>query len=159
MRNFRRLSIFAVVTSFLLATAAAPAIAAAANPFDMNDRFSTLGAGEAGQGKIQLKQGEAVLQLKVRDLAANHDYLVHVTVDFDPALTITFPVTTDDRGKFKVKNDLGLAAGTYRLDIFVTHPHPTVMPGDGADGDFLWGFLGNSQALLSCQPFVMLTVP
>jgi hypothetical protein len=134
--------------------------------FDMNDRFATE-TGASGFGKIRVTQEGPVLdRLHVKKLLPNHLYEVHVTIqladpgDFsgDVDIVTSGPITSNADGHLKIKNlDLGSPdSGTYRIDVFVTHPHPTV-EGSGPTGEFLTTLL-DRDPLLACQPAPVVTV-
>lgn len=137
---------------------------------ELNDRFATETFVPSAGGFVKMvmtQDGSIELALlQARNLEPNHEYEVKVTVQpedcgFDPAcitVVTSLTQTTDSGGHIKLMNlDLGsVPPGTYRVDIFVTHTHPTV-PGSGDTGVFLSGLL-DRDPLLACQPAPVVTV-
>ncbi len=126
--------------------------------FDMNDRFS--GSGAKGNGTAKVKDGQINLTIHGRDLIANHPYEVHLIVgpegnpdlDLDNLTAVhVFPVTSNKLGSFpfKVRFDLGLAPGQYRLDYLVLHD----LAAHDHDQDTFPTFL-----VLACAPASFVTI-
>ena len=159
-----RKSILAFVfTAALLAAMAVPLFggggtALAGKPtfetFDMNDRFATE-TGASGFGKVRATQEGCieVSGVNAKNLRPDHAYEVTVTIqlavpgDFtgDVDIVTSDPIISDADGDLEINDfDLGcFDPGTYRLDVFVTHDHPTGPDPFGLDRDIL----------LACQPF------
>ena len=143
---------------------ASGAVAAGLQPtFDMNDRFATE-TGAHGTGQVVLTQsGEFVVKkVNAAGLLPDHDYVL--TVIISPGGSAppvagdvrTSAVATASSGgavKFKNVNYGALAAGSYRVDLFVTHDHPTV----AGTNPLLEAILGRDP-LLACQPAVAMTM-
>ena len=153
----------AVVLGLLLSVMVAPtALASDEEEFDMNDRFAAgTPTGASGSGEVEVDDGSVEIEVGAEGLLPNHAYELKVTIGpaggFAPTSVVTFgPVTSDDDGEIEFEEDLGLAPGTYRVDLFVTHIHPTVA-GSGPTGAALTA-LFNRDPLLSCQPAPTVTV-
>ncbi len=128
--------------------------------FDMNDRFATETTGANGFGRVVIIQKNGRIEVdrvQAGGLFPDHAYELNATVDLTSVFT-SASVMTNPSGQFKIKHfDLGaFAPGVYRIDLFITHTHPTV-PGSGATGVFLTGLLGRDP-LLACQPAPSVTV-
>ena len=116
--------------------------------FDMRDDFAVETTGASGSGKTRVEHSSVLVSVKAKSLLPNTDYELNVTIDF--ASFVTFTATSDKKGKIKFRGDLELDPGTYRLDFFVTHDHPT---GTGvAFGLF------DRDLLLRCVPFTEVTI-
>ena len=149
-----------MVSLLMVVMVAAPAAADESHEFDMNDRFATE-KGASGSGEVEVDDGSVEIKVEAEGLRPNHAYELKVTIGppgaFAPTDVVTFgPVTSDDDGEIEFEEDLDLAPGAYRLDLFVTHPHPTVA-GSGPDGIALTGLFGRDP-LLSCAPAPMVTI-
>jgi hypothetical protein len=156
----------AVLLLFSLPSLAAPRF----EKDDMNDRGATETFDPPARGFVstQLLQSGSVQVFKVvaRNLTPGHDYEVLVTVQLESCgfeascidVVSGGTVTASDEGNINVRNiGLGnLAAGTYRLDIFVAHNHPTV-PGAEGVGEFITSLI-NRDPLLACQPAPIVVV-
>ena len=171
MSNERKVFQFVLTGVVVLLLFSLPALAAPRfEKDDMNARFATETFEPSAQGfvRTQLRQTGSVevFQVQARNLEPGHDYEVWVTVQltscgFDPNcidVVSSGTVTANDEGHVKFQNvGLGnLDAGTYRLDIFVTHNHETV-PGAGGTGQFLTLLIGRDP-LLACQPAPIVVV-
>ena len=148
----------AVVVSLLLSVMLAPNVLAddQEEEFDMNDRFATEN-GASGSGETEVDDGSVELEVEAEGLLPNHPYELRVTVGpqgapFQPGFFVVVfgPVTSDDDGEIEFDEDLDLDPGSYRVDLFVTHDHPTVAP---ALPD-----IGNRDPLLACAPAPMVTI-
>ncbi len=147
---------------FAVNIAVAPTVSAGNGKLDvrdMNDRFATEKTGANGLAKVRATQEGSIEVERViaRSLIPDHLYKVKVTVDLTTVFD-TASIMSDKHGRLVVNDfDLGaFAPGVYRLDIFVTHPHPAGT-GTAGDGEFIAGLLG-SEALLACQPAFTVTV-
>jgi hypothetical protein len=167
MYRIRRLAGFlspAVLTGLLLSVVlASGAVAAGLQPtFDMNDRFATE-TGAHGTGQVVLTQsGEFVVKkINAAGLQSGHDYVLTVIISPGGGPPVagdvrTSAVVTANPGgavEFKNVNYGALAAGSYRVDLFVTHDHPTV----AGTNPLLEAILGRDP-LLACQPAVAMTM-
>ena len=129
--------------------------------FDMNDRFATEKTGANGFGKVFVTQSGGTIEVKLiqaKGLLPNHEYELQVTVDFENFYTSAC-FASNPSGHWKITNfelPANFDPGDYRVDLFVTHCEPTV-PGDGDTGEFLTAFF-DRDPLLSCEPFVIVTV-
>ena len=127
----------------------------------LNDRFDPSRPGAEGEVEGEVIAGVIVIEeFEAEGLPLDHPLLIVVAFgpfDFDDfadflltrAPVFTFAVRTDDDGEFEME-DLeiitGLAPGTYRMDFFVVHPHPTdVLP-------------LSRTLLLACIPAISVTV-
>ena len=134
--------------------------------FDMNDRFATED-GASGSGEIEVDGDIVEIEVEAEGLLPNHQYEMKVTIGpafepFAPTNVVTCgPVTSEDDGEVEIECDLDLVQllepGAYRVDLFVTHIHPTV-EGEGEVGVLLTA-LFNRDPLLSCQPAPVVVVP
>ena len=112
------------------------------------------GSGTATWAWRPRRGGSVVIHVEAVDLEAVHEYELNVTIGrgatFPPSTFVRFTATSDGSGALVFDVNLELAPGTYRLDFFVTHTHPT---GTGvALGLF------DRDLLLRCAPFTMLTI-
>lgn len=169
MKHISVLSVLVAVS--LLATLTLLPVSVQASPstkVDWNDRFA--GETTGATGFIIFKgtqQGTTVgIQvLKAKSLLPNHEYEIWVTVSPWPGPPATDVITAQAFGPFgsNAHGNLqvsGIEAsvpgtGTWRLDVFITHTHPTV-PGVGAFGPAITAVL-NRDPLLSCQPALIIT--
>lgn len=135
---------------------------------DFNDRFASGQRPEAGaRGVIEFdtdQEGSSIeiSEIEVEGLLPNNDYEIWVTVDFDPSLTARFgPFFADEFGGLKVE-ELEVSVpgpGSYRLDVFLTHTHPT-----GATSALLLALIGAIEPftvrdiLLACDPPLFITL-
>ena len=123
------------------------------NEFAMLDDFATETTGATGSGKARVGSSVEV-EVKAHGLIPGHDYELNVTIDFASVATFG-PVTANEDGEVEFEEDLDLLSllgpGTYRLDFFVTHTHPTIP-------DPLFGGLLDRDLLLRCAPFITVTV-
>ena len=126
--------------------------------FAMLDDFATE-KGASGAGKVNLQEGSVRVRVDAKGLLPNVDYELNVTIGPQPGgftSFVTFTATSDRHGKIKFQGDIELDPGMHRLDLFVTHNHPTVV-GSGPDGAFITAFI-DRDPLLRCAPAVFLTV-
>ncbi len=171
MRNQRKVFQFVLTGVAVLLLFALPVLAAPRfETDDMNDRLATELSVPSVNGHVttQLRQTGFVKVFRVNAsrLIPRHDYEVLVMVqllscDFDPScidVVSSGTVTAGGGGNIQVKNiGLGnLDPGTYRLDMFVTHNHPTV-PGAAGVGQFVTTIL-DRDPLLACQPAPIVVV-
>ena len=158
-----------LLLAFALNVGMAPtALASDDVEFDMNDRFTFGGLGStgaSGDGEVEADDGSVEIEVEAEGLLPNHAYELKVTIGLPGGFAdfgfVTFgPVMSDDDGEIEFEEDLDLLGlqgpGTYRLDLFVTHPH-AAGPGAPGLGEDLVVLLG-SEALLACQPAPMVTV-
>lgn len=130
--------------------------------FDMNDRFATEKTGANGFGKVFVTQSGGTIEVKLiqaKGLLPNHEYELQVTFDDFANFYTSACFASNPSGHWKITNfelPANFDPGDYRLDLFVTHCEPTVS-GLGDTGEFLTAFF-DRDPLLSCMPFVMVTV-
>ena len=128
------------------------------NEFAMLDDFATETTGATGSGKARVGSSVEV-EVEAKGLIPGHEYELNVTIGPQPdgfTSFVTFTATSDRHGKIKFQGDIELDPGMHRLDLFVTHNHPTVV-GSGPDGAFITAFI-DRYPLLRCAPAVFLTV-
>ena len=127
------------------------------NEFAMLDDFATETTGATGSGKARVGSSVEV-EVEAKGLIPGHEYELNVTIGPQPdgfTSFVTFgPLIADEDGEVEFEEDLDLLSllgpGTYRLDFFVTHTHPTIP-------DPLFGLL-DRDLLLRCAPFITVTV-
>ncbi len=136
--------------------------------FDMNDRFASDTTGANGFARVRHTQEGSIeiAMVQVENLLPKHSYELQVTIqladpgDFtgDVDIVTSGPITTNPDGHLLIKRvDLGnFDEANYRLDLFVTHTHPTV-PGSPGVGEFLTTLL-DRDPLLACEPAPVVTV-
>ena len=151
----------ALVIALALSIAGAPTAIAddQEEEFDMNDRFTPGGLGStgaSGSGEVEVDDGSVEMEVEAEGLLPNHSYELRVVVGpqgapFQPGFFVVVfgPMMSDDDGEIEFEEDLDLDPGSYRLDLFVTHPHPTgPMPLP----------IGDRDPLLACAPAPMVTI-
>ena len=144
--------------------------------FAMHDGRALETTGAGGSGIVAVDEdGEMELRVRADSLRADHDYDVVVTIrpasaGADPSQitdVLRFATSSNDDAKLRFKVDevdLGLDAGTYRIDFFVTHGHGPVFlepaPFDGTDTNVNeWlRFKTQRDVLLSCSPAAIVTI-
>ncbi len=119
--------------------------------FDMLDDFATETTGAGGFGSAGIDENTVQINVRAKGLLPHHAYELNVTIDF--ASVATFTATSDKHGTVKFEEDLELAPGTYRLDFFITHDHPTI-----PEEDLFFPGLLDRDLLLRCAPFVRATI-
>ncbi len=144
--------------------------------FDMNDRFATED-GASGSGESEVDGDFVQIDVDAEGLLPHHQYEMKVTIGFcsaphifdcdapvggpPPAIVTCGWENSDGHGDVEFDCDLDLVEllgpGTYRLDFFVTHIHPTV-DGCCGVGPLLTTVL-DRDPLLACQPASVHTVP
>ena len=167
--NIQILRTIAVVVALILVVAPVTFPTALADDveFGMNDRFASAGAktGASGSGEVEADDGSIDIEVEAENLLPNHDYELKVTIGppggFGPTNVLTFgPETSDDEGEIEFEIEdfdlVGLVgAGTYRIDLFVTHAHTPVFD---AVNPAITAALGGRDPLLSCIPAPVVTV-
>ncbi len=154
---------FAVLAGLLLSVVVASSVVAAGPQptFDMNDRAATE-AGAHGTGQVVVTQsGDFVVKkINAAGLEGGHEYVLTIIISppGDPVsgdVRRSAVVTSNPGGavQFKNVNYGALATGSYRVDLFVTHDHPTVA---GTDPNL--DAIIDRDPLLACQPAVGLTM-
>ena len=157
----------AAVTALLFSIAFAPTALAndQEEEFDMNDRLATE-KGASGSGKTAVDGDSVEFEVNAKGLLPDHQYEMKITIvpqGFGPtasdANVVTCgPVTSNSAGDARFRCDIDLVQlrrpGAYRLDLFVTHIHPTVSGGNPALSAVL-----DRDPLLACQPAPMVMVP
>jgi len=131
--------------------------------FYMNDRFAAE-KGASGSGEVKVGDGSVEIEVEAEDLLPNHAYELRVTVGPQGApfqsgfFVVTFgPVTSNKNGKIEFDDEeLDLAPGSYRLDLFVTHDHEMTPPGTISAIPEIGG---NRDPLFACAPAPMVTIP
>jgi len=171
----------AAVIALLLGLTVAPTALAHGDQeqeFDMNDRFATA-IGASGSGESEVDGDFVEVAVEAEGLLPHHQYEMKITIGACPPDAISagqcdgpagmfLPVVvtcgweeSDSKGEVEFDCHLDLVEligpGTYRLDWFVTHIHPTV-PGMAGNGALLSDVLGRDP-LLACQPASLHTVP
>ena len=161
----------AVLTTLLLSITVAPTALAVKGDqeqvFDMNDRFATEN-GASGSGEAKVDGDTLKAEVEAAGLIPGHQYEMKITIGPGGLLPFQAPlfvscglVTSEPDGEAEFECDINLVqlfgAGLYRLDLFVTHNHPTVS-GTPGTGTLISDAL-DRDPLLACQPAVFVDVP
>ena len=144
---------------------------------DFNDRFAVETRGSRGEIEFDDQQEGSFIEIseiEAEGLQPDHQYEIWVTVsppgppfaNVISALTAKFgPFDSDEDGELEVE-ELEVSVpdpGSYRVDVFLTHIHPTACPSTGLGAD-LCGLLGTTgddatrDVLLACQPALLITL-
>ena len=164
MKHISVLSVL-VALSLFGALALLPVSVQAHEESDFNDRFAVETRGSRGEIEFKDDQEGSFIEIdeiEVEGLRPNHAYEIWVTVDFDPSLTATFgPFMSDEDGELEVEElEVGpLAPGSYRVDVFLTHPHTTTLgPLATAGPPFDIEPFTTRDILLACEPALFITL-